>query len=151
MLSGVVSGHREDKPRGVAGTADPCPQGEPSRRARLLVIDDEPTMGRAVQRMLGTEHDVEATTDPVGALQRLREGARFDVILCDLMMPTLTGMDLYDGVVAIDAQQASRVVFMTGDASTPRAKAFFERVTNTRLVKPIDRATLRAAIHPHLS
>jgi CheY-like chemotaxis protein len=120
------------------------------RRAKVLVIDDEPMMGRAVQRLLAGAHDVEAMTDPVAAVERLRAGARFDLILCDLMMPTLTGMDVHEEVVAIDAQQARRMVFMTGGAYTARAEAFLEGVTNTRLEKPLDRAALRAIVHAHL-
>ena len=123
----------------------------PGRRARVLVVDDEPMMARAVQRLLGSEHDVEVTADPLGAVERVRAGARFDVILCDLMMPNMTGMEVYDAVVGIDPDQARRMVFMTGGAFTPRAAAFLEKVDNQHLEKPLDRAALRALVRERMS
>jgi signal transduction histidine kinase len=126
------------------------PSDRPMRRARVLVIDDEPMMARAVQRLLGSEHDVDATTDPPGAVARVRAGERFDVILCDLMMPGMTGMDVHEAVLAIDEAQARRMVFMTGGAFAPRASAFLERVENPRVEKPLDRSALRALIRAQL-
>jgi PAS domain S-box-containing protein len=123
----------------------------PARRARVLVIDDEPMMARAVQRMLASEHEVEAMTDPVSALERLRDGARYDVILCDLMMPILSGMDVYEALLAIDVTQAQGMVFMTGGAYTPRAAEFLESVGNPYLEKPLDRAALQAVLRGQLS
>ena len=59
--------------------------------ARILVIDDEPLIGVIVQRALRTL-DVSACTDAHEALAAIRGGRRYDVILCDLMMPAMTGM-----------------------------------------------------------
>lgn len=115
-------------------------------RARVLVVDDEPMMARAVQRLLGSEHEIVATTDPTVAVELVRSGKRFDVILCDLMMPVLSGMDVYDAVVRLDAAQAQRMIFMTGGAFTTRSAGFLEVVPNQRLEKPLDRTALRAAI-----
>jgi signal transduction histidine kinase/CheY-like chemotaxis protein len=123
---------------------------QPARRARVLVVDDEPMMTRAVHRLLRSEHDVETTTDPVGVVERVRAGERFDVILCDLMMPAMTGMDVHEAVLAIDAEQARRMVFMTGGAFTTRAARFLENVDNPRLEKPIERAILTALIRAHV-
>jgi PAS domain S-box-containing protein len=123
----------------------------PTRRARVLVIDDEAMMARAVQRMLASEHDVEAMTDPLNAVDRLRKGVRYDVILCDLMMPTMTGMDVYDAVLGVDPEQARNMVFMTGGAYTPRAAAFLERIENPHLEKPLDRAALHAVLRGQLA
>jgi PAS domain S-box-containing protein len=122
-----------------------------TRRARVLVIDDEPMMARAVQRMLASEHDVEAMTDPMSAVERLRGGARYDVILCDLMMPMMSGMDVYDAILAIDEGQAQAMVFMTGGAYTPRAAEFLESVGNPHLEKPLDRAALHAVLRGQIS
>lgn len=127
------------------------PPANAPRRARVLVVDDEAMMGRAVQRLLAGEHDVETTTDPPAAVARVRAGERFDVILCDLMMPGMTGMDVYEAVVAIDAEQARRMVFMTGGAFASRAVQFLERVENPRVEKPLDRAALRALIRGQLA
>ncbi len=118
----------------------------PLTRARLLVVDDEPMMARAVQRLLGTEHDIVATTDPKVAVDLILAGKRFDAILCDLMMPVMSGMDVYEAIFAVDPAQARRFIFMTGGTFTERAEQFLERVGNPRLDKPLDRAALRAAV-----
>jgi signal transduction histidine kinase/CheY-like chemotaxis protein len=137
-------------------TASPVPPPRASmrptaRRARVLVLDDEPMMARAVHRLLAADYDVEAMTDPVKAVERLRAGARFDVILCDLMMPSLAGMDVYDAVLAIDAEQARSMVFMSGGAYTQRAADFLERADNPHLEKPLDRAALHAVLRGQLT
>ena len=68
------------------------------------------------------------------------------MILCDLMMPELTGMDLHAELEKIAPDQASRMVFMTGGAFTPRAREFLERVPNARVEKPIDFQNLRVLL-----
>jgi PAS domain S-box-containing protein len=125
--------------------------GPPLRRGRLLVVDDEPMMARAVERLFSVEHEVTTTTDPKAAVEMLRSGKRFDVILCDLMMPKMSGMDVYSEVVALDADQGRRMVFMTGGAFTPRIVSFLESVANPRVEKPIDRASLHAIIRAQMA
>src|SRR5262249_46159454 len=71
-------------------------------RGRVLVIDDEESLGQAIRRYLGQEHDVEAVTSARVALDLLAGGARYDVILCDLMMPQITGMELHATISKID-------------------------------------------------
>ncbi|MGA2450078.1 MAG: ATP-binding protein [Polyangiaceae bacterium] len=123
----------------------------PAQRARILVIDDEPMMARAVQRLLESENDVVASSDPNAAVQQVRSGERFDVIVCDLMMPALSGMEVYEAICGIDIEQARRIVFMTGGAFTPRAVKFLESVDNVRIEKPLDRSALRAAIRSQMT
>ena len=124
--------------------------GPPMRRARLLVLDDEPMMARAVERLFNVDHDVTTSTDPRAAVELVRSGKRYDVILCDLMMPKMSGMEVYDEIATLDAEQGRRMVFMTGGAFTPRVVAFLESVPNPRVEKPIDRATLHAIIRAAL-
>jgi CheY-like chemotaxis protein len=85
-------------------------------------------------------------TDAQEALARLVKGDRYDVILCDLMMPVMTGMDLYAEIVRLSPNVVGRLVFMTGGAFTPRARAFVESVANPCLEKPIDTSKLRSII-----
>ncbi len=70
------------------------------------------------------EHDVTLTTNAVDALMRIRNGETFDVILCDLMMPEMTGVDFYVELQKLAQDQAMRVVFLTGGAFTPQARGF---------------------------
>jgi signal transduction histidine kinase len=116
-----------------------------TRRLRILVVDDEPLITTVVARAL-SGHDVVARTSAGDALELLRAGERFDVILCDLMMPQMTGMELYDHVVALDAAQAQRMIFMTGDAFTEVARAFVSTTTNRCIDKPFEPRQLRALI-----
>ncbi len=114
-----------------------------AKGARLLVVDDEPMILGALRRSLGSDYNVTCVGDGRRALERLRAGDRFDVILCDLMMPELTGMDLYAELERIAPDQAARMVFVSGGAFTPRAREFLERVPNARVEKPIDFQNLR--------
>ncbi len=115
-------------------------------RRRVLVVDDERLVGEAISRALSEENDVEVATEAEEALARIARGERYDVILCDLMMPVMTGMDLYAEIVRVAPKLAGRLVFMTGGAFTARARAFLESVVNPCLEKPLDTSKLRSII-----
>jgi CheY-like chemotaxis protein len=119
-------------------------------RGRILVIDDEEPIARAVQRILKGEHEVVLTHAAMEAIARIRAGERFDVILCDLMMPEVTGMEFYGLLQALAPAQAERVVFVTGGAFTPKARAFLDEVPNARLEKPFESRSLRALIRDRM-
>jgi DNA-binding response OmpR family regulator len=119
-------------------------------RARLLVIDDDPMLGNLVARMLASEHDALVLTSGREALARIGAGQRFELILCDLMMPELTGVDFYERLGPIAPELVDRVVFVTGGAYTPRTKAFLEQDAIAWLEKPFSLAGLRAAVREHL-
>lgn len=116
------------------------------RMGRVLVVDDEPTMHATIRRILAHDHEVEAVSKAVEAIALFRSGARFDVVLCDVMMPQITGVDLYRAVADIDPAQAARVVFMTGGAFTPTAREFLDASTNRRIEKPFQVEGLRALV-----
>jgi len=124
-----------------------APPSWPCGAGRILVVDDEPMMGSVVRRMLSSEHDVITLTSARAAQELVISGERFDVILTDLMMPEITGMDLYETLVEVAPEQAARVVFMTGGAFTARARDFLNKVRNPRVDKPFDLNTLRALIY----
>jgi PAS domain S-box-containing protein len=106
---------------------------------RVLVVDDEPSVGKALRRMLGRNHQVEATTGAHEALERLRRGERFDAILCDLMMPQMSGMEFYRVLQEQFPAVAPRVVFMTGGTFTDAARDFIAQVPNPTVDKPFER------------
>jgi PAS domain S-box-containing protein len=110
---------------------------------RMLIVDDEPMILGALRRSFSSDYHVTCVGDGRRALERLRAGERYDVILCDLMMPEMTGMDLFGEMGKLVPDQAERVVFVTGGAFTPRAREFLERVPNARVEKPIDFQNLR--------
>jgi CheY-like chemotaxis protein len=129
----------------------PLPKGlAAARRARILVIDDEPAVVKAVSRILGSEHDVVTTHRAQDALALIVGGDRFDVILCDLMMPEMTGMEFHGELVRASPEQADKIVFVTGGAFTSRARSFLDQVKNRRFEKPFDAAQLRAIVRERL-
>ncbi len=117
------------------------------RRGRVLVVDDEPLITRTVQRALSKDHDIVAMSSAEDALAHISSGERFDVILCDLMMPQMTGMDLHSELLRIAKDQAARMIFLTGGAFTPRARAFIDETRNKLIEKPFDAIHLRAIIN----
>lgn len=118
-------------------------------RGRVLVVDDEPALGRLVARMLESEHDVTVVARARDALTWL-DGETFDVVLCDLMMPEMTGMDLVEHLRAHAPALADRVVLMTGGAFTERAREFLAAAPNLRLEKPFDAAAARALVRTYV-
>jgi CheY-like chemotaxis protein len=107
-------------------------------RRRVLVVDDEPMVVSTLRRALAKEHDVVTTVSGREALALIDSGEKFDIILCDLMMPDIGGMDVYKELVTSKPSVASRIIFMTGGAFTSRAQDFLDEVPNGRLDKPID-------------
>jgi CheY-like chemotaxis protein len=73
-------------------------------------------------------------------------GETFDVIFCDMMMPNMSGVDVYEAVHSANPAQASKVVFLTGGASSPKASEFLARVENPVVDKPFFVDKLRAVI-----
>jgi signal transduction histidine kinase/ligand-binding sensor domain-containing protein/CheY-like chemotaxis protein len=119
-------------------------------RARILIIDDEPLVTSALRRALGHEQDVEIVHSGRRALDLLSAPeSRFDVILCDLMMPDLSGMEVYDEVRRIAPRHLPGFIFVTGGAFTPGAKEFLERIPNPWMEKPFDPAQIRALVSKH--
>jgi two-component system cell cycle sensor histidine kinase/response regulator CckA len=130
-------------PAPAAPGATPAPE---ARRLRILVVDDEPLVARSLQRILARDHDVEVSDRGREALDRIASGARYDAIICDLMMPDVSGIALHDEVRILDPDLQPRIVFVTGGAFTEGARDFLERVPNVRLEKPVEPRTLREAI-----
>jgi len=123
----------------------------PVRRGRLLVVDDDAKVARSLALMLRDDHDVEVSVEPGMVAARIVAGERFDVIVCDLMMPGMTGMDFYAAVAEGAPDQAKRIVFVTGGAFTPAARAFIDRVDNTFVDKPYEMHVIKAALAVHLN
>jgi CheY-like chemotaxis protein len=111
------------------------------------VIDDEPVLRTSLQRTLGRDHEVTTAATAIAALEQIRGGDRFDLILCDLMMPDLTGIDVYETLLEIDVDQARRVVFLTGGAFSARSIEFLAATQNLVIDKPFVPPELRAQVH----
>jgi CheY-like chemotaxis protein len=116
--------------------------------ARLLIIDDEEIVARTLQRALAEDHDVVVVTRGRDAVAALTEdnGTPFDLILCDLMMPEMSGEDVYAEVTRRRPDLARRFVFMTGGPFTTRGRQFLESVDAPVIDKPFDVAIVRAMV-----
>lgn len=131
-----------------ASSTAPSPSEGPTASSsprRILVVDDEPEVGVALQRILERSHRLDVVGGAHEALERLKQG-RYDVILCDLLMPQMTGMDFHDRLLELHPELVRSVVFMTGGAFDPRAREFLERIEQPHVEKPFDAERLHRAI-----
>jgi two-component system, cell cycle sensor histidine kinase and response regulator CckA len=114
-------------------------------KRRILIVDDDRPVAAAVALEL-EDHDVVVAGSGREAFEILRHDPGFDVVLCDLMMPEMSGMDLYTWLRPIEPSLVERFVFMSGGAFTPRAERFLAETTNPRLDKPFPPDELRRVI-----
>lgn len=120
-------------------------------RRRLLVIDDEREIVEMIRRRFSAEHEVLGVSSSHAALVLLAQDPAFDVILCDLMLPSMNGMQLHAELQRTQPALASRMIFMTGGAFTPAARQFLCQVSNLSLTKPFDMDSLGRAVRRTLS
>jgi CheY-like chemotaxis protein len=105
-------------------------------RRRVLVIDDEAQICHAIERELADVHDVVVATTGDEALVLLAS-RRFDLILCDVMMPGMDGHELYRRIAAEYPGLERRFVFMTG-ALAPNVAQALDGLPNPWLAKPFE-------------
>ena len=135
-------------PQPIAAAAVRAPTSTTARRARVLVVDDEAAIGKAIRRILASEHDVTLETDARAAFERISSADEaYDVIFCDLMMPNMSGMDFFEQVSARSSALAERIVFLTGGAFSPRSEEFLRVNRNRCLSKPFSREAVSAMVH----
>ena len=115
------------------------------RHGRVLVVDDDAAIAKVLRRIL-RKNEIVVLPSGRAALELLDHDAGFDVVLCDLMMPEMTGMELHAALAKTMPALLERIVFMTGGAFTPAARAFLDAVPNERIEKPFDASRLRALI-----
>jgi PAS domain S-box-containing protein len=113
---------------------------------RVLVVDDEPLIVQSLTKMLRSRATVVGETVAARALELILADPGFDAVVCDVMMPGMTGIDLHEHVAREKPDCAGRFVFITGGVYTSRARDYLARVPNERLDKPFDVAELIAAI-----
>jgi CheY-like chemotaxis protein len=122
------------------------PSGFRRRTARVLVIDDEHLIGHELRRVLSTENEVVTVTEVTEALSRLNAGERYDVVLCDLVMPFMDGIEFHRHLALTLPEEADRIVFVIDGVLTARIEAFLQRVPNLVMEKPLDVDGIRQLI-----
>lgn len=114
------------------------PQGVKNKSVqgiRILIIDDEPAMLNLLESYLSSKYQVDRAADGEAALKRLA-AVRYDVIISDVHMPDVNGIDIYKEAVAADSSLEKKYIFITGDLS-PVYRRFFEEYSIPFLYKPI--------------
>jgi signal transduction histidine kinase/CheY-like chemotaxis protein len=118
----------------------------PAGPARVLVIDDDPRVLGVLTRMLEGNH-VRAALGARSALEYLNsQSANVDAIVCDVLMPEMSGIELYRELRLRHPALCERVIFMSGGANTAPAREFLRGVANPWLKKPPQRGELLAAL-----
>lgn len=120
-----------DKPRASE------PVKSQRKELRILVIDDEPAVARSLRRALHG-HDVTVSLNGREAMEEIKKDPSFDLIFCDLMMPEVSGVELYQEATHQAPGIEQRIIFITGGAFTQRAKDFLESIPNKWLEKPFN-------------
>jgi CheY-like chemotaxis protein len=103
-------------------------------------------LGVTIQRALADEHEVTEVTAATEAYRLLTGGEQFDLVLCDLMMPEMSGMELYAQLRKLAPDQTQKFVFMTGGAFAADASRFLAQTSNPSIEKPIRAAKLRSLV-----
>ncbi|MDP3278182.1 MAG: ATP-binding protein [Deltaproteobacteria bacterium] len=120
------------------------------RRKRILVVDDEQLLARSIELQFIDTHDVELAHTGRSAIERLSREPRIDVVLCDMMLPDISGIDVFEKVRSNDPQNQQPFVFMTGGSFTPRVFKFLQREGIPCLEKPFSADQLHELVNlPH--
>tara|TARA_R110002096_G_scaffold171490_8_gene344660 strand:- start:72264 stop:73931 length:1668 start_codon:yes stop_codon:yes gene_type:complete len=130
-----------------AAPVEPRPPENPEgrRRLRVLLIDDEPLLLKSLARMLQAHHDVVAATGGALGIDALGK-QEFDAIICDLMMPEVDGLHVYQALEARYPELISKLVYLSGGVFTDRMSSFLETIKPRLLDKPVSRDALLDAI-----
>lgn len=133
--------------RGIAAGVPVVEKKNQTKVARVLVVEDEQMLLKLVRRILQSgDHDVQCAANGREALACIGRGEEFNVIVCDLMMPNMTGMELYQALFARDPDLARRMVFVTGGATTSEARDFLRSIPNLVVSKPFQKEALLEAV-----
>jgi len=124
------------------------PRSQPTRK-KVLVADDEQNVCKFISRIL-VDYAVTSVHDGASVVERCKHET-FDVIICDLMMPNLTGMEVYDELVRTNPKLARRMVFITGGVFTERARSFLESQAPCWLEKPLASRELKQLVERMLN
>ncbi len=140
--------------RAAQGDPDPAPsaatESQPApcsgdQRASVLVIDDQAVTCKVVSVVLSDSYQVTGLTSPLSALEALLRHD-YDAVLCDVMMPELNGVELFERVLRERPSLAQRFVFITGGVSNDGARVLLEQTARPVLRKPCPTRELHAAI-----
>jgi CheY-like chemotaxis protein len=149
-----VASFHSSRSRGLQETPEASRAAQDSARVSpaiprvptILIIEDEPTIARALKRLLMCDgYQVEVTTNGQEALTACKRQA-YTQILCDLWMPILDGQGFYQALSLCQPQLCERVIFVTGGPFTPAFQAFLAHTRVPVLNKPFTAEHLLALL-----
>jgi CheY-like chemotaxis protein/signal transduction histidine kinase len=123
----------------------------PDRRGTILIVDDEPAIIRSTRRILEKEHDILAAGTAEEALEIMRANRNIDILLLDVFMPGMSGLELAETLKRMSSPLAQRIIFMTGGASNVEISKFLHESNAPVLEKPLDIQLLNALISDMIS
>ena len=121
-----------------------------AQRPRIVVIEDDEKLGNLIYRVLADQHEVLVFGRAQAVLERIAAGELFDLVLCDLMLPGMSGMVFHERVATSAPELVERIVFITAGPTTESARAFFQRPDIRHIEKPFGLDALRADVKEHL-
>ncbi|HVH48041.1 MAG TPA: ATP-binding protein [Labilithrix sp.] len=115
------------------------PHEQPARAVgkRILVVDDEPRVASRLKTIL-CEHKTTIARSGHEALQRLHSGEAYDLIVCDLLVENIDGIELYRRIREEWPGLHTRIIFLTGDAFISRTQEFLATIPNRHLQTPFE-------------
>lgn len=135
-----------EPPRGDSPEAHPAPRG------RVLIVDDDPRVAESMARLIAVDHEANIALAARPALEQLAASPdAFDVVLCDVRMPAMSGIELHGELAQLNPDVAARVVLITG-GSLPRETEVFLRERGVLVLeKPIDLDALSELIRARVA
>ncbi len=126
----------------IQGTLQIAPE---TAHPRVLVIDDDELVLRGLQRMLSSPYNVDSAASGNEALEKIRN-THYDVIVCDIMMPGLSGVGVYERLKSIQPDAQKRIIFISAGTFTEQSQDFANATSQPVLAKPISRQALVDAL-----
>ena len=127
-------------------TAAPKTPSPVTHGSKTLFVDDDWTTLNSYRTAIGAELDAEYVASGEDAIARLISHSPPDIVVCDLVMPFLTGADVYKRALAYDGSWSERFVFVTGAASQRSVGDFLNGVDAKIFFKPVSPHLLLQAI-----
>ena len=121
-----------------------------SRRATVLVIDDQPINIRTVHHALAQEHEILMATSGAAGVDACRQHQP-DLVLLDLVMPDMSGIDVAQRLKADPLTQAIPIIFVTASTDSEEESACWEAGAVDFVTKPFNAMTLRRRVQVHLA
>jgi len=117
-----------------------------SERKRVLVVDDDDETRGAIAHLLGMDYEIAVAADGVEGLARATEDRPPDLVIADVWMPRLDGVEMVKRMRKLDALRSTPVIFLTGQTSTESVVAGINAGARHYLTKPVDPDLLEAKV-----